>query len=599
MSRYLIILSLAIFFYACDVEDPKETQPNAPTSAGVSGFVQKGPFVSGSNIIIQILDADFNPTGQSYTVTTIDDFGSFVLESTISGEYAEFIAQGFYFNEVSGEISNASLSLRALAKISPDMKSNVNILTTLSKNRIIQLVKQDHKSFDDAKAQAEAEILGIFNISANNLSDFNTMDIREAGERHAMLLAISSILQADLSVGELSELISKIILDVQDNGTVDNNTLLQQLNENAQLINLADVKENLLTRYAALGISHPVPEFEKFAKRLVPITVTATIPVNNAAQVRYDISHMDVFFNKALDASSVNSTSVKVHTGAGVPVEGEVTYDADSFKIEFRPNVALLPEQIYTLLISEDVKTLDGTAFPDFSLSFSTINIDVTSNLLAYFPFDGNTNDATGHGFNSEGVNVSFAGGISNDACKLNGQGSYVEIPNVLNPTQKVWTYSIWFKVDEFDLAVGPFLLATRLSASTWWDIPLYVSPSRKSVVTYNESFLLTGGENSVSAGTWHHAAIVINNGTVKVYADGSLKSTGNNLWSHQSNPGYTDFLGDATGSYEYYTGKFYISEKFRGENWPGYMKGSVDNVRFYDRALNEYEIQKLFTGKL
>jgi len=73
------------------------------------------------------------------------------------------------------------------------------------------------------------------------------------------------------------------------------------------------------------------------------------------------------------------------------------------------------------------------------------------------------------------------------------------------------------------------------------------------------------------------------------------LKSSQTNFLSKQDNTGYTDYQGDHVGSYEFYTGKYYISERFRGESFPGYMIGSVDNVRFYKRAINKYEVRKIF----
>jgi hypothetical protein len=596
MRHLLLFLFVMALISACTEMDP-DNGSKLPTSLGVSGFVQKGPFVSGSDIIVQVLDENFNPTGQSYTVTTIDDFGSFNLESAITGKYVEFIAQGFYFNEVAGSISNASLTLRALAEVTPDLTSNVNVLTTLSKNRIIELVKNEQMTFADAKGTAETEVLSIFNIALNEAFDFNTMDIRASSAQDAALLAISCILQGQLTIGELSELISKIILDIQDNGEIDTPSISETIRNNAAHLSLAQIKKNLLQRYAQLGLQHSVPAFEKFAKRLVPITVVKTSPFHNTTDIRYDITSASVSFNKALIAGTVNTNSVKLAESNGTSVPGQVLYNADSFKIEFKPSGELLPEKTYTLTVTENVQTLDSTGFAGTQLTFSTLNIDIASDLLAWFPLNGDATDATGHGFNANAVNVIFSAGIRDNACQFAGEGSYLEIPNVMNLSEKVWSYSIWFRLDDLPAGTAPFLLATRLSANTFWDVPLYIRPSIKSIATYNES-ALNMGDNVVAVNQWHHAAIVINNGTIHMYLDGNLKATQNNFWTRQSDPGYEDFRGTGSGSYEFYTGKYYISERFRGESFPAYMKGSVDNVRFYKRALNKYEILKLFTDK-
>jgi hypothetical protein len=591
--KYVFSSILIIVIFACTEDMHKKK----PSTDGVSGYVQKGPFVSGSNITIQVLDEEFNPTGQSFTVSTIDDFGSFELESTVTGSYVEIIAQGFYFNEVSGEISSASLTLRALSKVGPELTSNVNILTTLSKNRIIHLVREGNISFDEAKVQAEAEILALFNIALSELADFNTMDIRQSGEKHAVLLAISSILQGDLTVGQLSELISKIILDVEDNGLIDMQSTQELIVSNANQLVLAQIRNNIFTRYAALGLHYPIPDFERFAKRLVPIVVLYTGPNANATDVRFDIADISVGFNKALDPSSINNSSVKLIKPNGSTVNGQIVYDAQNFRVSFIPGSDLEPEVTYTLQITADAKTLDGTEFTGTSFSFSTLDIDIFSDLKAWFPLDGNTNDETVNAYHATAQNVTYSTGISGNACHFSGEGSYLEIPNVMNMSTEVWTYTIWFKLDELPAGTAPFLLASRLSANTFWDVPLYIRSSIKSVATYNET-ALNMGDNVVNINQWHHVGLVINNGKIEMYLDGELKASKEDFVTRQTNSGYVDFLGDGTGSYEYYTGKYYISERFRGESFPAYMKGSVDNVRFYSRALNKFEIKKLFIEK-
>lgn len=65
-------------------------------------------------------------------------------------KYIEVIAQGFYYNEVVGEISSANLTLKSLVKIEEKLITNINALTTLSKDRIIYLMKNDVLEFSRA-----------------------------------------------------------------------------------------------------------------------------------------------------------------------------------------------------------------------------------------------------------------------------------------------------------------------------------------------------------------------------------------------------------------------------------------------------------------
>ena len=593
-----LLVCLITLTFGCKEDIDKTTTVH--TTQGILGFVQKGPFVSGSTVTIQVLDSLFNPTGQSYTVTTIDDFGSFELQSEVTGTYIEILGLGYYFNEVAGTISNSSLNLRALARVKEDLKTNVNVLTTLSKNRIIYLVKNEKMNFAEAKKQAESEVLGLFNIPYEETYDFNLMDIRKDGSENAILLAISSILQGGLSVGELSELLSKIILDIETDGKINNSTTVQTIYNNASNLTLASIRANLMSRYSSLGIQHPVPSFESYAKKLIPLSVKKTIPLNFEEQVRFDLDKVSIYFNKSIDIATVSNNNIIVRTASGDEIAGSFTYLPDSFKIEFKPTVELLPETTYNVQISSRLKASDDDMLlAGHTFEFNTVNIDLIGNLLALYSFNNNALDESGNGQHGSAINVDFGhdiNGITGNACTFSGEGSYLELPNVLNMTELVWTYSIWFKLDDLESGTAPILLGTRLSANTFWDIPFYIRSSTKTITTYNETALAIPDE--ISLNNWYHLAVVIDNGTISMYLNGQLKSSNTGFWSTQKNPGYVDFLGDATGSYEYYTGKYYVSEKYRGELAPTYMKGSVDNIRFYRRALNKFEIKKLFEEK-
>ncbi|MHA1890945.1 MAG: outer membrane protein assembly factor BamB family protein [Promethearchaeota archaeon] len=232
----------------------------------VSGYIQKGPFIQGSSVTIQELDKNFEPTGVMYSLQTIDDFGAFSMNtSRISSEYVEIITRGYYFDEVKGQISDAELTLRVIAKVSNSSSVNVNILTTLATERIKYLIKNENMKFSDAKSQAEKEILRMFYIPENiinNITGFEQMDISKAGVSNAILLAASAILQGENSVGELSEFISKISADIKVDGILNN--FVNDINCNSMALNLTKIRMNLEDRYSTLGLNIDVPDFEDY-----------------------------------------------------------------------------------------------------------------------------------------------------------------------------------------------------------------------------------------------------------------------------------------------------------------------------------------------
>ena len=591
--KKLILLCIPTLFISC-TQQVIENQTTI--HKGLTGTIQKGPFISSTNVLIQELDSNnFSPTGKSYSITTGDDFGSFSTQSNITSDYVEIIASGFYFDEVKGSISDAQLTLRALSNLKNDSNSNVNILTTLAKSRILYLIKNENKSFVKAKQIAESEVLNVFNISDIDIN-FNKLDISRSGNANGILLAISAIMQGSNSVGELTEFLSKFVIDFEKDGTIDSPTIMDKIKSNEAQANIPKIRKNLQKRYNDLQLSVNIPNFELFIKKLCPLSVQTTLPIKDENQVAYDIPKIEIKLNKALNASSC-SNNISLVDGANNTVAFKSTFNTDSCILTLTPQTELLPEKVYTVTMNDKIQAIDGDFLLNgYSFSFKTVNVDIESNLLAYYTFDGDYKDKSGNNFDGAAVNTSLGinkQGIPGKACTFTGNGSYFEMPNVLNMTEPSWSYSIWFNLSDLPSGTAPFLLAARLSANTFWDLPLYIRSSVKTINTYNETLFEL--PEVINLNNWYHLILVIDKGKICMYLNGELKSSQTNFLSKQDNTGYTDYQGDHVGSYEFYTGKYYISERFRGESFPGYMIGSVDNVRFYKRAINKYEVRKIF----
>jgi hypothetical protein len=264
-----LILVLAFIFHSCEKEIDNETNL---TLDKVSGFVQKGPFLNGTAITISELSDDLTPTGKNFTSQILDNKGTFEIRNVnLSSQYVELKADGFYFNEVSNSNSSAQLTLFALSDLSNKSTLNVNIISNLEKNRVDYLVSNG-TAFSVAKNQAQTEILSIFEISSEGISESEQLDILESGDDNAILLAVSVILQGYLSVSELSELLANISTDIREDGQLNSQTLGSTLINNARTIKLADVRANLESRCEELGLATTVPDFEKFVNQFIDNT---------------------------------------------------------------------------------------------------------------------------------------------------------------------------------------------------------------------------------------------------------------------------------------------------------------------------------------
>lgn len=267
----LSILLLSIIIFSCQKAIFEEELPiiNIDKPQTIQGVIQKGPFVQGSEVRIQILDERFLASGIVYFSETQDDFGSFEIEINTDKAYIDIATTGFYFNEITGELSGAPISLKLLSTSKNKEKINLNILTTLEFDRIEYLIKNQGLSFDEARTQAEKEILSIFKIDLDllegiSLVPFDELDISSNSINNGILIAISSILQYDNSEAELFEMVKKISNDIKEDGILNLNYIKNEIKENSMALDLAAIRQHIISRYEGLGIIIQVADFEGF-----------------------------------------------------------------------------------------------------------------------------------------------------------------------------------------------------------------------------------------------------------------------------------------------------------------------------------------------
>ncbi|NUO48082.1 MAG: hypothetical protein HOV80_04415 [Polyangiaceae bacterium] len=107
-------------------------------------------------MVASLLDSAGNPTGQQFNAEISSDAGAFELTLPAPSR-ATLEAEGYYFNEVAGELSGSSLTLRAHADLTGASPVFINVVTHLVYQRVTQLVDQG-ATLDAATAQAEDEL---------------------------------------------------------------------------------------------------------------------------------------------------------------------------------------------------------------------------------------------------------------------------------------------------------------------------------------------------------------------------------------------------------------------------------------------------------
>ena len=295
MKFVLHILSV-FWLWTCSDGGDKATGPEEPpivvNLTSLTGQAQKGPFNNGTSINVAELNNTLSPTGRNFSSAITDNTGRFsVANVQLESPFVELRATGFYFNEVSNNISDAQLTLYALSDLTNKTSLNVNILTHLEKNRMQVLMSGDNpKTFAQAKLQAQEEVLAIFDYSRANMPASELLDISQGGAANAKLLAISAILQGDQTVGQMSELLANISTDLSTDGALDDSSLQSQLISNTQGLDFTEIRSNLSARFTALGITATIPDFETEINQFLKPPVAQDMSVSTGEDTPINIT---------------------------------------------------------------------------------------------------------------------------------------------------------------------------------------------------------------------------------------------------------------------------------------------------------------------
>lgn len=249
----VITIGMMAVLQSCSSHD--DLDDYTPTNFNVSGKVEKGPFVRGTTIQMQPLNANLGETGESYTSTITDNEGTFDFGSKLlKSPYVKLSASGYYFNEVTGELSKGTLALNAVANLKNASDVNLNILSHLKYQRVIDLVDKNSMSFKDANSQAQKEVLKAFGLEKYAATDVNHFSITAGTDEAAALIAVSSLILYNRSEAQVTEYLSQLSEEFSENGGFTENTKQQIRKDMFSLESkLTRIGENIKKRYKEMG----------------------------------------------------------------------------------------------------------------------------------------------------------------------------------------------------------------------------------------------------------------------------------------------------------------------------------------------------------
>lgn len=228
----------------------------------ISGFAQKGYLVEGSDVKAFAYNKEVIATGDVFAAKIEGSLAAFSINvGCPDAAFYEVKADGRYFDETTGRISESEICLEAFVK-SSEAKVNLNLLTTITKKRIMNLVSSGMK-YDAAREQAQVEFFKTVNMAGADI-DFSRMDLTGGSDADAMFLLTTCAMQNGRSASELTAIINKAAEEFAKDGTLSAQTS-EELFQPGQELNMETVFDNLKKYYEEHGLpKETLPSYWKY-----------------------------------------------------------------------------------------------------------------------------------------------------------------------------------------------------------------------------------------------------------------------------------------------------------------------------------------------
>lgn len=226
-----------------------------------------------------------------------------------------------------------------------------------------------------------------------------------------------------------------------------------------------------------------------------------------------------------------------------------------------------------------------------------TTNLVPVTDLVAYYPFNGNANDNSGNGYNGtvhgSTLTTDRKGNIDK-AYSFNGIDNYISVQHAsaLNLIGN-FTISSWYNSDGCttpcpDPAYHTIIMKRDVSITPTDDWPwglsisyidggsgtefkkLFATRRSTGTVDYKSS------TNQVELNTWQHVVIVVENDVQSIYINGILDSSSQFTLPQLSSTKNMNIGWSLRSGLEQF-------------------KGKIDDIRMYSRALSSQEVQALY----
>jgi len=314
---------------------------------------------------------------------------------------------------------------------------------------------------------------------------------------------------------------------------------------------------------------------------------------NEANYYKICQSESPIVYGYADACDGLNSSIINIldtNADFSVPNKIKYLYTKDMFGAELQ-----LDKKYYLRVIAYDIgDNIIGFSTEVEALLVKEINTptNLSDGLVAHYKFDGDANDSSGNGnHGTEYGGVTYVDGVIGKAGSFDGVDDYIGIPhdNTLNLSYDI-TISSWVNLSELTGLSDNNIIINKDGYNISYELAIQDSPTNySSIPKYNLSFYLgdngtpqdnggwtDGGYNFVK-NQWTLITITYDRSQVKTFVNGKI------IKNYNTNSSMNTNSGD-------------VRIGARGDNEAvSFFNGQIDDLRIYNRALNEAEIQELY----
>ncbi len=303
---------------------------------------------------------------------------------------------------------------------------------------------------------------------------------------------------------------------------------------------------------------------------------------------------------------AVAGTDISVNTGATYTLSAAQSKSATgNTSLSYNWELLDQPNNSFSLLSADATPTpsfnADEIGTYEFHLtvadgvitSSDRISLESTaassSNTMAFYPFSGNVNDASGNAHHGVPSNLSIAStnhlGQVNNGITLSNIGQWVSLPQATLNEMQSFTLASWVKLDGLSTNYNTILSGARanqVAALQWY----YENSTNQWKLVVDNSAIASGNETTITDLAWHHAAVSKLGSTVNFYIDGHRFSSVTGVATTVT----VDVGGVILGQEQKAVGSgFHIDEALRGK---------LDDFYIFESVLSDLEIQQLASAR-